>query len=78
MNSALLRGERRLRRETALHVAAHARRLAVGQRDIRPPDDSVDAIDLRLYLRINGRPLTETWIYQWTPPSIKERKAAIS
>ena len=45
--------------------------------DVRPPDDSVEPIDLRLYLRIEGRPLTETWIYQWTPPSLKERKAAI-
>jgi glucans biosynthesis protein len=46
--------------------------------DVRPPDDSVDAINLRLYLRIDGRPLTETWIYQWTPPSIKDRKAALA
>jgi glucan biosynthesis protein len=28
-------------------------------------------------LRINGRPLTETWIYLWTPPSLKDRKAAL-
>ena len=33
---------------------------------------------MRLYLRIEGRPLTETWIYLWTPPSMKERKAAIA
>jgi glucans biosynthesis protein len=32
---------------------------------------------LRLYLRVEGRPLTETWIYQWTPPSPKERKLAL-
>jgi periplasmic glucans biosynthesis protein len=32
---------------------------------------------LRLYLRIDGKPLTETWSYQWTPPSIKDRKAAL-
>ena len=36
--------------------------------DLRPPDDSVVPIDLRLYLRANGQPLTETWLYQWTPP----------
>src|SRR5690606_8710865 len=29
--------------------------------DIRPMDDSTDAIDLRVYLRANGQPLTETW-----------------
>jgi glucans biosynthesis protein len=46
--------------------------------DVRPPEDSMDVIDLRLYLRIDGRPLTETWIYQWIPPPIKERKAALS
>ena len=46
--------------------------------DVRPPEDSTEAIDLRLYLRIDGRPLTETWIYQWVPPPVKERKAALS
>ena len=45
--------------------------------DVRPPDDSNDIIDVRLYLRIDSRPLTETWIYQWMPPSVKERKAAL-
>ena len=45
--------------------------------DIRPPDDGAESIDLRLYLRIHGRPLTETWIYQYTPPSIKDRKLAL-
>ena len=42
------------------------------------PDDSNDPIDLRMYLRIDGRPLTETWIYQWTPPSVKDRKLALN
>lgn len=37
--------------------------------EIRSPDDSVEPINLRLYLRLHGRPLTETWVYQWTPPS---------
>lgn len=45
--------------------------------DVRPTDESVEPIDLRLYLRIDGRALTETWIYQWTPPSEKERKLAL-
>jgi periplasmic glucans biosynthesis protein len=36
--------------------------------DLKPTDDSVAPIDLRLYLRANGQPLTETWLYQWTPP----------
>jgi len=63
------------------HVTAHYVEEFKGYRalfDIKPPDDVLDSIDLRLYLRINGRPLTETWIYLWTPPSLKDRKAALS
>jgi glucans biosynthesis protein len=46
--------------------------------DIKPPDDSVEPIDLRLFLRRNGQPLTETWIYQWTPPGPRERRDALA
>lgn len=63
------------------HVTAHFVEEFKGYRalfDIRPPEDSVAPIDLRLYLRIEGRPLTETWIYLWTPPSLKDRKAALA
>jgi glucans biosynthesis protein len=35
--------------------------------DLRPTDDSVVPVELRLYLRANGQPLSETWLYQWTP-----------
>jgi glucans biosynthesis protein len=62
------------------HVTAHFVEAFSGYRalfDIRPPDEGESPIDLRLYLRIHGRPLTETWIYQWTPPSQKERKLAL-
>jgi len=62
------------------HVTAHYVDEIKGYRalfDVRPPDDSNDIIDLRLYLRIGSRPLTETWIYQWMPPSVKDRKAAL-
>ena len=38
------------------------------------PDGSTDPIDLRLYLSYQGQPLTETWIYQYTPPPLNERK----
>lgn len=41
--------------------------------DLKPPDDSVEPINLRLYLRANGQPLTETWLYQWTPPPKDQR-----
>ncbi|HEY2146124.1 MAG TPA: glucan biosynthesis protein D [Steroidobacteraceae bacterium] len=63
------------------HVTVHYVEEFKGYRalfDVRPPDDSNDAVDLRLYLRIDGRPLTETWIYQWTPPPVKDRKAALT
>lgn len=42
--------------------------------DVTPPDDSTAQIDMRLYLRRNGRVLTETWLYQWNPPPLAERK----
>jgi periplasmic glucans biosynthesis protein len=35
--------------------------------DLKPSDDSLAPVDLRLYLRANGQPLTETWLYQWMP-----------
>jgi glucans biosynthesis protein len=41
--------------------------------DIRPTDNSVEPINLRLYLRSDRQALTETWIYQWTPPPAGER-----
>jgi periplasmic glucans biosynthesis protein len=65
---------------TTEHVTAHYVEEIKGYRalfDIRPPDDSNDAIDLRMYLRIDSRPLTETWIYQWMPLPVKDRKAAL-
>jgi glucans biosynthesis protein len=42
--------------------------------DVRPTDASAEPIDLRLYLSLDGRPLTETWIYQWTPPPPEQRQ----
>lgn len=35
--------------------------------DVRPPDASEQPIDIRMYLRLGERALTETWLYQWTP-----------
>lgn len=42
--------------------------------DVVPPDDGTDPITLRLYLRSGDQPLSETWIYTWTPPPADERK----
>ncbi|WP_157268432.1 glucan biosynthesis protein [Azohydromonas aeria] len=42
--------------------------------DLRPADDRTDPVELRLFLRYQGRPMTETWTYQWTPPPVSERR----
>jgi periplasmic glucans biosynthesis protein len=63
------------------HLTAHYIDEIKGYRvlfDVKPPDDSNDAVDLRLYLRIDTRPLTETWNYQWVPPPVKDRKAGLA
>jgi glucans biosynthesis protein len=68
------------RGSTTEHLTAHYVEEFKGYRvlfDVRPPDESNDAVDLRLYLRIDGRPLTETWNYQWIPLPVKDRKAAL-
>jgi periplasmic glucans biosynthesis protein len=65
---------------TTEHLTAHYVEEIKGYRvlfDLKPADDSNDAIDLRMYLRIDGRPLSETWNYQWNPPPVKDRKAAL-
>ncbi len=38
------------------------------------PDKTTQPIDMRLYLRLDGKPLTETWLYQWIPPALAQRK----
>ena len=37
--------------------------------DIKPLDNDVMPIDLRVYLAVDGQPLSETWLYQWSPPT---------
>lgn len=41
--------------------------------DVVPPDASEAPIELRLFLRAGGQPLTETWLYQWRPPPPAQR-----
>jgi glucans biosynthesis protein len=41
--------------------------------DLAPTDPSTEPIDLRLYLSFDGQPLTETWLYQYTPPAPEQR-----
>ncbi len=45
--------------------------------DLRPTDDSLEPIDIRLYLSLDGAALSETWIYQWTPPPAPVRNASL-
>ena len=38
------------------------------------PDDSQEPINIRLYLRLGDEALTETWLYQYSPPPASERR----
>ena len=38
------------------------------------PDASTEPIALRLFLSADGQPLSETWLYEWVPPPLAERK----
>ncbi|UZW60782.1 glucan biosynthesis protein [Lysobacter enzymogenes] len=42
--------------------------------DVVPPGDGTDQLDLRLFLRNASGALSETWLYQWSPPPKSERK----
>jgi glucans biosynthesis protein len=41
--------------------------------DLIPTDDSAAPIDLRAYMSVDGAPLCETWLYQWSPPAASRR-----
>jgi glucans biosynthesis protein len=36
--------------------------------DLALTDDSVEPVNLRLFLSTDGQALSETWLYQYTPP----------
>jgi len=38
------------------------------------PTDSTTPIELRVYLSYRGQPMTETWLYQYQPPPLAERR----
>jgi len=42
--------------------------------DLALPNDVVEPVNLRLYLSVDGQALTETWLYQYTPPPPAQRK----
>jgi len=41
--------------------------------DLALTDDSVEPINLRLYLSLDGQALSETWLYQYAPPPVDQR-----
>lgn len=42
--------------------------------DWYPTSDSVDPVDMRLFIRTNDRTLSETWLYQYFPPAPERRR----
>jgi glucans biosynthesis protein len=42
--------------------------------DLALTEDSVEPINLRMYISIDGQALSETWLYQYTPPPAALRK----
>jgi len=42
--------------------------------DLALTSDIVEPVNLRLYLSADGQALTETWLYQYTPPPAAQRK----
>jgi len=42
--------------------------------DLALTDDSIEPVNLRLYLSADGQALSETWLYQYTPPPPAQRK----
>lgn len=41
--------------------------------DLKLTDDSLEPVNIRLFLRANGQVISETWLYQYTPPTLAER-----
>jgi periplasmic glucans biosynthesis protein len=44
--------------------------------DLRPTDSHTTPVDLRAYIASGGAPLSETWLYQWTPPGFRPLSGA--
>jgi periplasmic glucans biosynthesis protein len=42
--------------------------------DLALSDDSTEPVNLRLFLSLDGQALSETWLYQYTPPPPAQRK----
>lgn len=42
--------------------------------DLVPPDETQTPINIEVYLEANGQRISETWMYQWTPPGKNGRE----
>jgi glucans biosynthesis protein len=42
--------------------------------DLALTDASIEPINLRLFLAVDGQALSETWLYQYVPPPVEQRK----
>ncbi|MEY8709270.1 glucan biosynthesis protein D [Mangrovibacter phragmitis] len=42
--------------------------------DWYPTSDSVDPVEMRMFLRCQGKAISETWLYQYFPPAPDKRK----
>jgi len=42
--------------------------------DLALTNEIIDPVNLRLFLSLDGQALTETWLYQYTPPPPAQRK----
>ncbi|HEX8986398.1 MAG TPA: glucan biosynthesis protein D [Rhodocyclaceae bacterium] len=45
--------------------------------DLSPGEAGTEPVELRLFLRLDGQALSETWLYRWTPPPAAERAALL-
>jgi periplasmic glucans biosynthesis protein len=61
-----------------IEIASARRLLPLGQWramfDLALLEDSSEPVNLRLYLALEGQALTETWLYQYTPPPPAQRR----
>jgi periplasmic glucans biosynthesis protein len=46
--------------------------------DLKPTDGSTEPVNLRLFLKAGGETLTETWLYQWSPPPEADRQRFVT
>ena len=71
VEAAVEAGRGRLSGAVAYPVASTDRWRAMFDLDIGPDDGSDEPVDLRMYVRLHDRALSETWIYQAFPSQLR-------